>query len=222
MGGLIVWGDARYISNPIAYGVVYALILLGIYLCSSADVVHTYIQRKNIANPESKEYKAIYRLYDAMGRFKDATKLMVAHRQRSESTPVGSTVSGDGISNWSSNWSSNCRSVGSRAMESLRRIGLTSSSDIAGTPLSAALGRFLGTASEYHHVSPAELTTLCIELAQTLEKHGDDGAYILQGAIARWGERECDIIQQFKNQDAGINQSLTLAAKLQPVVDSVL
>uniref|UniRef100_A0A6U6GK10 Uncharacterized protein n=1 Tax=Zooxanthella nutricula TaxID=1333877 RepID=A0A6U6GK10_9DINO len=211
--GLVVWGDAEHLDDPIAYACVYVLILLGIYLCSSIEIgiVRKYVQRKNLANPKSKEYRAIQELYDAMGKFQDAQKLMVANRKAELSERRSSRT----LDAEMAQPSAMSRRM-SRAFASLRALGLPSARDVAGAPLTDALGTFLGTAAETHGMAPPELRSLCMELARTLEKHGDDGAYVLQGAVARWAEDGCEVIHQFRSQDPSVHQSLVLAAKLQP------
>jgi len=40
--GLLVWEDYKRLNAPLAYGIVYLLFALGIYLCSSVDVLQEY------------------------------------------------------------------------------------------------------------------------------------------------------------------------------------
>merc|ERR1712232_246067 len=53
MGGVFVWGDLARLPNVVAYTMVYALIILGIYLCASVDVVAMFMHRKTFTDSSS-------------------------------------------------------------------------------------------------------------------------------------------------------------------------
>ena len=68
VAGLMIWEDGRVIRGWVAYFMVYVLVLLGVYLCSSFDFAHAASLRARFRNTKLSEGRAV----SSFGRAIDA------------------------------------------------------------------------------------------------------------------------------------------------------